>query len=294
VIPQETMRQIRRLQLRARRAVQTLLGGEYRSVFKGSGLSFEEVREYQPGDEVRTIDWNVTARVGSPFIKRFVEERELTVLLLVDLSGSHDFGSRRPFKRDVIAELASLIAFSANANRDRVGLVGFTDRTETFVPPGKGNRHILRLLRDILQYRPEGRKTSLRGALSDLVKTQRKRAVVFLFSDFLDVDYEATLGIAARKHDLIVVRVSDPLEVEFPDLGMIQLQDAETGEQLLVDSRNASFRDAYRERLAAKNEAFAALMRSHKIDTIEATTDGKHFDALVKFFELRERRGRRR
>jgi uncharacterized protein (DUF58 family) len=288
------MRQIRRLQLRARRAVQTLLGGEYHSVFKGSGLSFEEVREYQPGDEVRTIDWNVTARMGAPFIKRFVEERELTVLLLVDLSGSNDFGSQRPFKREVIAELASLIAFSASANRDRVGLLGFTDRIETFVPPGKGNRHILRLLRDILQFRPEGTRTSLQRALTELVSLQRKRAVVFLFSDFLDEGYEKVLGIASRKHDLIAVRIRDPLEVQFPDSGMIDLEDAETGEQMLVDSRNRDFREQYRERQATAHDRIRRLLRSHEIDSIEVGTDGTHLDALMRFFEQRERRRRSR
>src|SRR5262245_60029961 len=210
------MRQIRRLQLRARRAVQTLLGGEYHSVFKGTGLAFEEVREYQPGDDVRSIDWNVTARTGHPFIKRFVEERELTVVLLVDGSGSQGFGTRYQQKREVAAELAAVLAFSAIANNDRVGLVQFSDAVEHYLPPRKGARHVLRLIRDALFFRAERPGTSLRAALDFLDHVQRKRAVVFLLSDFLDEGYERPLRRVGRRHDLIAVRLGDPAEEELP------------------------------------------------------------------------------
>src|SRR3954464_6231593 len=212
MLPQEVLRQIRRLQLRARRAVEDVLGGEYHSVFKGTGVVFEEVREYQAGDDIRAIDWNVTARMGHPFVKRFIEEREQTVLLAVDCSGSHRFGTRLQQKREVAAELAAVLAFSAISNNDRVGLVQFTDRVERFVPPGKGTRHVLRLIRDILFFTPEHSGTSLRDGLDFLNRVQRRRAVVFLFSDFLDQGFERAYKRAGRRHDLVAVRITDPRE----------------------------------------------------------------------------------
>jgi uncharacterized protein (DUF58 family) len=284
------MRQIRRLQLRARRAVQTLLGGEYHSVFKGVGLSFEEVREYQPGDDVRSIDWNVTARMGSPFIKRFVEERELTVILLVDVSGSQRFGTQKQPKRAVAAELAALIAFSAIANNDRVGLIACSDTVEKYVAPSKGATHVLRLLRDILFFEPERKGTSLRTALDYLNQVQRRRAIAFMISDFADDGYESAFRLAARKHDLIAVRVSDPREHELPNAGLIQLEDAETGRRLLIDSANPLLRRHYAERGSARRESVRKLARSAQVDLIEVSTDGGHFDALVRFFRIREKR----
>ena len=293
MLPAEVMRQIRRLQLRARRAVQTLLGGEYHSVFKGAGLSFEEVREYQPGDDVRSIDWNVTARMGTPFIKRFVEERELTVLLLVDVSGSQHFGTQKQPKRSVVAELTALIAFSAIANNDRVGLIACSDEVERFVAPAKGTKHVLRLLRDILFYEPERPGTSLRAGLDYLNQVQSRRAIVFMLSDFYDEGYEASFRLAGRKHDLIAVRVTDPTENELPDVGLLQLEDAETGEQTLIDSSHAGLRKLYADRAANRREAFQKLTRSAQVDLIEVGTSGAHFDALVRFFRVRERRRRR-
>src|SRR2546430_2576163 len=203
MLPREVIRQVRRLQLRARRAVEDLLGGEYHSVFKGTGISFEEVREYQPGDDVRAIDWNVTARMGHPFVKRFVEERELTVMLVVDCSGSNEFGTRLQQKREVAAELAAVLAFSAISNNDKVGLVAFTDRVERFVPPRKGTRHVLRVIRDVLFFQPDRRGTSLREALDYVNRVLPRRAIVFLLSDFLDRDYEKALKRTGRRHDLI-------------------------------------------------------------------------------------------
>src|SRR6185437_438896 len=216
MLPREVIRQIRRLQLKARRAVEDLLGGEYHSVFKGAGLAFEEVRAYQPGDDIRTIDWNVTARMGHPFIKRFIEERELTVFVAVDCSSSQLFGTRLQQKREVAAELAAVLAFSAISNNDKVGLIAFTDRVERFVPPRKGTRHVLRLIRDVLFYQPEQRGTSLREALDYLNRVVHRRVIVFLLSDFLDHGYEKSLKRTGRRHDLVAVRITDPREEELP------------------------------------------------------------------------------
>jgi uncharacterized protein (DUF58 family) len=292
MLPADVMRQIRQLQLRARRAVQTLLGGEYHSAFKGAGLSFEEVRNYQPGDDVRGIDWNVTARMGTTFIKRYVEERELTVLLIADVSASQRFGTGRQPKRAVVAELAALIAFAAIGNNDRVGLLTCSDRVERYVPPNKGTRHVLRLLRDILFFEPEHMGTNLAEAIDYLNKVHRRRAIVFLFSDFHDDDYEDALRRTARKHDLIAVRTSDPREHTWPAAGLVQLEDAETGEQVLIDTSSRRFQEAFAERAAERRAAFTRLTRSAKVDLIDVSTDGDHFNALVKFFRLRERRRR--
>src|SRR6516225_5810861 len=228
MLPREVLRQIRRLQLRARRAVEDVLGGEYHSVFKGWGIAFDEVRAYQPGDDVRAIDWNVTARMGQPFVKRYIEERELTVLLAIDSSGSLQFGTRAQLKREVAAELAAVLAFSAIANNDRVGLIQFTDRVEHFLPPRKGTRHVLRLIRDILFFQPEHRGTALREALDYLNRVLRRRTIVFLFSDFIDRDYEQSFKRTGRRHDLVAVRVTDPREEELPAVGLVEFEDTET------------------------------------------------------------------
>ncbi len=292
MLPAEVMRQIRRLQLQARRAVQALLGGEYHSVFKGTGLSFEEVREYQPGDDIRSIDWNVTARVGAPFIKRYVEERELTVILLVDVSGSQRFGTQKQPKRAVAAELAALIAFSAIANNDRVGLVAYTDTVERFVAPAKGTKHVLRLLRDILFFEPARQGTALRVGLDYLNKVQQRRAIVFLISDFADEGYERAFRFAGRKHDLVAVCVADHREHELADAGLLELQDAETGQTILIDSSGPQLRRAFAAQATARREKLRKLARSAQVDLIEVGTDGRHFDALVRFFRVRERRRR--
>ncbi len=293
MIPREIIRQIRRLQLRARRAVEDLLGGEYHSVFKGVGIAFEEVREYQPGDDVRAIDWNVTARMGHPFIKRFVEERELTVMLLVDCSGSQQFGTVQQQKREVAAELAAFLAFSAIANNDRVGLIAFTDRVEQFVPPRKGTRHVLRLIRDVLFFKPEHTGTSVREALDFLNRVSHRRAIVFLLSDFLDQGFERSLRHAGRRHDLIAVRITDPREEELPAVGFLELEDTETGQRLLLDTGKRKVRDAYAQAARSRREEVSKLLRSAQVDLIEVATIGGHLDALVRFFRLRERRLRR-
>ena len=293
MLPAEVVRQIRRLQLRARRAVEDLLGGEYHSVFKGTGLSFEEVREYQPGDDVRAIDWNVTARMGQPFIKRFVEERELTVLFLVDASGSLAFGTRRQPKREVAAELAALLAFSAIHNNDRVGLVHFADRVEQFLPPRKGARHAQRLIRDVLFFRPRHRGTGLRAALDFLNRIQRRRAVVFLLSDFRDSGYERALRYTGRRHDLIALHLRDPAEEELPAVGLLELTDAETDEPVLVDTSSPALRSAYAAAARRRRADLQRLARAAAADLVEVSTDGDHLEELIGFFRRRERRLRR-
>jgi uncharacterized protein (DUF58 family) len=292
MLPAEVTRQVRRLQLRSRRAVQTLLGGEYRSAFKGAGLSFEEVRDYQPGDDVRSIDWNVTARMGHPFVKRYAEDRELTVLLAMDLSASLRFGTEATTKRAVTAELAAVLAFAAVAHNDRVGLLGFTDAVERYVPAGKGSRHALRVLRDVLFFEPRGKKTDLAAALEYLNRVHRRRAIVFLFSDFLDDGYADPLRRAARQHDLIAVRSADPREHDWPAAGLVQLEDAETGEQVLIDAGSRRFRDQFAATAQSRRDAFTALARSSQMDLIDVGTGGHHFDALLRFFRVRDRRRR--
>jgi uncharacterized protein (DUF58 family) len=293
MLPREVLRQIRRLQIRARRAVEDLVGGEYHSVFKGMGIAFEEVREYQPGDDIRTIDWNVTARMGHPFIKRYIEERELTVLLVVDVSGSNQFGTQLQQKKEVIAELAAVLAFSAINNNDKVGLIAFTDRVERFVPPHKGSRHVLRLIRDVLFFQPARRKTALAEALNFLNRILHRRAIVFLLSDFLDQGYDYALKRTARYHDLIVIRVEDAREEDLPAVGLLELEDAETGERALVDTGSRQVRQAYREAARRRRETLQQLTRSSGADLVEVATDGSHLDALIRFFRLRERRLRR-
>lgn len=294
MLPREVIRQIRRLQLTARRAVEDLLGGEYHSVFKGAGLVFEEVRAYQPGDDIRTIDWNVTARMGHPFIKRFIEERELTVFLAVDCSGSQQFGTRIQQKREVAAELAAVLAFSAISNNDRVGLIQFTDRIERFLPPRKGTRHVLRLIRDVLFYQPERKGTSLRVGLDFLNRVLHRRTIVFLLSDFLDRGFESAFKRTGRRHDLIAIRISDPREEEMPAVGLLELEDAETGERLLLDTGNAAVRHAFHAAAEQRRAALVKLARQTRVDVIEVSTNGGHLDALIRFFRLRERRLRRR
>jgi uncharacterized protein (DUF58 family) len=293
MLPREVVNQIRRLQLRARRAVEDMLGGEYHSVFKGSGMAFEEVREYQPGDDIRAIDWNVTARMGHPFIKRYIEERELTVILVVDCSGSQQFGTQMQQKREVAAEIAALLAFCAIANNDKVGLIAFTDHVERYVPPRKGTSHALRVIRDILFFQPKNRGTAIRHALDFLNRIQRRRAIVFLLSDFIDRDFEKTLQRTGRRHDLTAVRIADVREETLPAVGLLEVEDAETGRHMVVDTSSTALRTALSEVARTRRDAVRQMTRSAKVDLIEVSTDGGHLDALVRFFEQREKRLRR-
>ena len=283
---------LQRLDWHVIRRLDGLLQGDYRTLFYGFGVDFADLREYQAEDDIRYIDWNVTARMGSPFIKRFVEERELTVLLAVDVSGSQRFGTQKHTKRAVAAEVAALIAFSAVANNDRVGLLAISDEVERFIPPAKGAKHALRVLRDILFYEPRKPGTSLKTAFDFLNQALTRRAIVFFVSDWLDTGYEPAFRLAARKHDLIAVRVTDPREQELHAVGLIEIEDAEAGRHLLIDTRRRSVREAYAAAARRRKEAFAALARSGRVDLIDVSTDGAHFDALVKFFRLRESRRR--
>jgi uncharacterized protein (DUF58 family) len=290
MLTREVLRQIRRLVLRARRAVEDPLGGAYRSVFKGSGIAFEEVREYQPGDDIRSIDWNVTARMGHPFVKRFIEERELTLMLVVDVSASQSFGTQEQQKREVAAEIAALLAFCAIANQDKVGLVAVSDRVEKFVPPRKGTRHALRLIRDILFHEPVGRGTALRIGLDFLNRVLRRRAIVFLLSDFRDLGYDKALRRTARRHDLVAVLCRDALEDRLPPIGLLEVEDAETGQTLLVDTADAAFQEAAEASARGRRQALQQLAGAARVDWIDAATDGRHLDALLRFFRVRERR----
>ncbi len=292
MLPKELIRKIQRIQIRTNRMVSDVFSGEYHSVFKGRGMEFDEVREYQPGDEVRDIDWNVTARFGRPFIKKFVEERELTVMLLVDASGSSWFGTRGRFKNELAAEVCAVLAFSAIRNKDKVGLIVFTDRIEKYVPPAKGSRHVLRVIREILYFRPEGTGTDIEGALSFLNRVTRRRAVAFLVSDFRDRGYEKALLIAGKRHDLISIMISDPRENDLPPVGLIGLRDAESGETIEIDTGDRKFRELYRKRNREEEERLLKTFRGADIDCIRLSTDRPYVTALRRFFLQREKRMR--
>lgn len=292
MISPELMRQFRRLQLKAKRTVQSLLEGRYHSAFRGTGLTFEEVRAYQPGDDVRAIDWNVTARTGSPFVKRYVEERELTVLLVADVSGSLSFGSQLHPKRTVLGEVAALIAFSAVSNQDRVGLIAGGAKVERHVRPERGPTHALRILRDVLTYQPVDPGTSLDSLLDFTNRVYRRRAIVFLFSDFLQEPegYESVFRLAGRAHDLIAIRVTDPREHTLPDAGLIRFDDGETGEQRLIDTSSQRLRDDFAYRAELRAEQIRKMARSCDADLVDVTTDGGHLEALIRFLQIRARR----
>lgn len=290
MIPQEVMQQIRRIQIRTNHMVNDILAGQYESVFKGRGMEFKEVREYVFGDDVRMIDWNVTARTGSPHVKLLAEERELTVMLMVDASGSGRFGSVSRFKTELAAELCAVLAISAIRNKDKVGLIIFSDDVELYVPPSKGRQHVLRVIREVLYFEPKGVGTNIPGALHFLNRVTRRRAVVFLVSDFMAEDYEITLRVASRRHDLIAVPVTDPREEELPNVGWAAVRDAETGRETLVNTRDRRVRAEYaraaRERAKARDQVFLRT----GIDTIPIRTDQPYVDAIYRFFRMREKR----
>ena len=289
-LPPELLRQVRRIEITTNRIVNALFAGRYESVFTGHGIEFEEVREYQPGDEVRAIDWNVTARTGRPYIKRFVEERELTVLFLVDLSRSMAFGSVRQLKQRIAAELCAVLAFSAIKNQDKVGLLLFTDRLERFVPPGKGPKHVLRVIRELLSCEPEGRGTNPRIALDYLGKVLHHKAVVFLVSDFFCDDLAMPLAIANKRHDLIAVHLVDPREETLPAVGWLRLQDAESGEPVVLNSRRSTVRGGVAGWAAAHRAKVKALMATAGVDLVEVRADRPYLDPLLKFFRMRSSR----
>jgi uncharacterized protein (DUF58 family) len=293
VIPPELLKKVRRIELRTARLVDSLMGGAYHSAFKGRGMEFEDVREYVPGDEVRTIDWNVTARAGYPHVKTYREERELTVVLLVDVSSSEAFGSSTQGKNELLAEFAALIALAAMRNDDKIGLALFSDRVERYLPPKKGRRHVLRLIRDLLAYSPESRGTNLASALSFVGKVQRRRAVVFLLSDFLAEDFRRDLAAARSRHDLIAVRVADPRESDLPDVGILDLEDAETGETVTVDTASSGFRERFATEGRRSRKEQQDLLRSLSVDELDITTGRDYIRELSRFFRMREKRAAR-
>ena len=301
------MSNMRQLEIRTRRMVNDSLAGSYHSVFKGRGMDFDEVREYSPGDEVRTIDWNVTARAGKTFVKKYTEERELTILLVVDISASGNFGSAAMSKRDLAAELASVLAFSAIRNSDKVGLLLFSDRIERYLPPKKGRRHVLRVVRDILYHSPEGTGTDIVKALDVVNHVQHRRAIVFLISDFETgeapprapapaappagrTDLRRAMRQTNRRHDLIAVHVEDPHERELPNVGILALEDAETGEIIELDTASPAVRRRFKESALARNRQLANGFRSEGVDTLQLQTDLPYMPALQRFFKTRERR----
>ena len=290
MIPKEVLQKVRQIEIRTRRIVDSVMSGEYHSAFKGRGMEFSEVRSYMDGDDVRTIDWNVTARMGSPYIKKYVEERELTVMLVVDASSSGDFGSVDKFKGEMAVELCSLLAFSAIRNNDRVGLIIFTSDVEVFIPPRKGKNHVLRVIRELLYFRPKNRGTDIGNALKFLNKVQTKTSVVFLVSDFISaVNFEAPLRVAAKRHDLVTISITDPREESIPRVGLIELEDAETGETILFDTRSKKSLAIYRREVGRRREQLDGLLRSTGTDEIRVSTETGYVKPIVKFFQKREK-----
>ena len=288
--PKEILKKIRLIELRTRRLVNSIFAGQYHSVFKGRGMNFEEVREYAPGDEIRSIDWNVTARMNVPYIKKFTEERELTVMLLVDVSASGLFGSIELSKRELAAEVASILAFSAINNNDKVGLLLFSNEVELFIPPKKGRLHTLRLIREMLYFEPKGRGTNLAGALDYMNRVISRRAVVFMISDFMAPDFTKALTVTSRRHDLVAMPVTDPGESELPDVGIVTLEDAETGEQIDVNTSSRSVRRGLFELNEERLRALDRLLRSRRVDVVPLSTAEDYLIPLRAFFDQRERR----
>ena len=297
----EILRKVRQIEIRSNRLVSEALAGSYHSAFKGQGIDFEEVREYQAGDEVRSIDWNVTAKMGSPFVKQYREERELTILLAIDVSDSETFGSSDRSKRERLAELGALLAFSANRNGDKVGLLLFSDQTEKYLPPNKGQKHVLRILREILFHENQSKGTDLNEGLRFINRVMRRRAVVFLLSDFIIPEYETEeesvedlffkeLAATRRKHDLVCARIHDSHEMELPNVGVVHLEDSENGEKIYLDTSSRSFRESYAKRIAEDRERFNKRLRRRGVDNFEFSTDSDYVGALREFFRMRETR----
>ena len=290
MVPKEILKKVRLIELSTRGLVNELFSGEYHSVFKGRGMDFAEVREYQVGDDIRSIDWNVTARMGNPFVKVFEEERELTVMLLVDASASGDFGTVNKFKGEIAVEICALLAFSAIKNNDKVGLIIFTDQVEKFIPPRKGRQHVLRVLRELLYFKPRHRATSLEAVLDYLNRVIRRHSVVFLVSDFLDSRFDKPLRIASRRHDLIAIRVTDPREGHLPRVGLLELEDAETGHHVLVNTLSSRVRAEFSRRVREREEALDKLFKTIGVDTIHILTADSYVEPLVRFFRARSKR----
>ena len=292
MIPKEILKKIKRIEIRTGRLVNDVFAGKYESVFKGRGMEFHEVREYVPGDDIRSIDWNVTARTGRPYVKKFVEERELTILLMADMSGSGYFGSIEKMKSEIMAEIGAVLAFSAIKNNDKVGLLLFTDRVEKFIAPKKGRLHVLRVIRELLYYTPEGKKTDISAALEYLGKVLKKRAVIFLISDFIDSGYERLLRILNKRHDIVAISISDPRETELPGIGLIEFEDAETKEVIYLDTNDNALKEALLKRKVSFSENRKRIFRSINMDSVEISTATSYVEPLMLFFRARAKRFR--
>ncbi|MBN1518011.1 DUF58 domain-containing protein [Candidatus Sumerlaeota bacterium] len=290
MIPQEILKQVRRIELATRKAVNDVMAGEYHSVFKGRGMDFDEVREYQPGDEVRSIDWNVSARMGRPYIKRYMEERELTVMLMVDASGSLDFGSGSQMKGKTAVMICALLAFAAIKNNDQVGLIIFTDEVELYLPPKKGRKHVLQVIRELLYFEPRRRGTDIGGALEYMNRVTKRRSVVFLVSDFADEHLYKSLLIANRKHDLVALRIHDQREMELPPVGLLELQDAETGEVVMLDTFSAGVRRSFERKARETATGLENLFKRLSIDSVDFETEEDYVEPLIRFFRRRAQR----
>ena len=289
MIPKHVLKKVRQIEIRTRHLVNDVFSGEYHSVFKGRGMEFAEVREYEPGDDIRTIDWNVTARMGRPYIKRFTEERELTVILVVDVSASSNFGTFEQMKGEIVAELCAVLAFAAIKNNDRVGLLIFTDQIEKFIPPKKGRTHILRVIRELLYTQPEQPGTDITQALEYLNKVITRRSIVFMVSDFLTTDYMTPLRIANKRHDMVAITITDPREIRLPPVGLIELEDVETGEEVLIDTNDKAWLQAYQKMNIQRREERDRQFRLMGVDAVHISTDRPYIDPLIQFFRMRER-----
>jgi len=292
MIPKEILKKVKRIEIQTRGLVNDVFSGEYHSVFKGRGMDFAEVREYMMGDDIRTIDWNVTARMGHPFVKIFEEERELTVMLIVDVSSSGEFGTVAQMKGEIAAEICALLAFSAIKNNDKVGLIIFSNDVEKFVMPKKGKSHVLRVVRELLYHNPKGRQTNIAAALEFLSRVTQRRAVVFLVSDFICTDYEKALQIANKRHDIVAITITDPREVEMPSIGFLELEDAETGETFLIDTSNMDVRNEFSTRTTETKLKRGKLFKSMNVDYIDIMTDRSYIEPMIRFFRMRAKRFR--
>ena len=286
----ELMQKIRGIQIKTSHLVTELMAGEYVSAFKGRGMEFNTVREYAPGDDVRLIDWNVTARMDQPFIKEYIEERELNVMLMVDVSSSGEFGSTGKFKNEISAEVASILAFAAIRNNDKIGLIVFSNKVEHYIPPKKGKAHVWNIIRTILNYQPEGRLTDLNTPLEYLLKIQKRKCIAFLISDFQATNYETNVKLARQKHDLVAISISDPRERDLPKIGLINLRDSESGETLLIDTDNREMTKLLTAYEFEKRDRFKKLFRSMGVDTIEIDTAGSLVEPIIRYFKIRQKR----
>lgn len=293
MIPKQILHKIRQIEIRTRHLVNDVFSGEYQSVFKGRGMEFSEVREYEPGDEIRSIDWNVTSRLGRPYVKRYIEERELTVILMVDVSASGNFGTVNQMKSEVAVEICALLAYAAIKNNDRVGLLMFTDQIEKFIPPKKGRTHILRVIREVLYSRPKNNGTDIAHALDYLNRLLTRRCIVFIISDFLSTDYIKPLRVASKRHDVVAVTITDPKEVILPNIGLLELEDTESGEKVLVDTSNEEWRSQFVDYNKAIRNDRDHQFRITGVDAIDIRTDQPYIDPLLQFFKLRERKSGR-